>query len=61
MLKSDQIEDIELDIDDDDELKQAKEIDKKLEDIVRDCGGEPYVGDNLLEYKEKKLKSMIIN
>jgi hypothetical protein len=34
-------------------LEDAKETDRKLDEIIADCGAMPYVGDDLLNYKRK--------
>lgn len=49
-----------MDLDDEQLLIDAKETDKKLDDIIQECGAEPYVGDNLLAFKENKLKNSVL-
>ena len=60
LLKSESIGDFEMDLDDEQLLNDAKKTDKKLDDIIQECGAEPYIGDNLLAFKEYQLKNSVL-
>ena len=47
------IDDLDLDQLDRMDLVEAQEMNERLEKAIRDCGGEPYVGDDIIASKKK--------